>query len=176
MDDIANEAGISKKTIYKYFDSKAKLIEVLVVAHIEAEAKNIAEIAKKNKNPIQAMVEIGHLVYIHYKEMSPDVMIELKKYFYDIWQLVDKIQEEFMLEGITKNMKKGIELGLYRNEVDPEFITNVYVNSVITSCDREENIAGKEQYYLMLLEYHMYGVMTDKGRKQFNKLKAKLRK
>ncbi|HHB78740.1 MAG TPA: TetR/AcrR family transcriptional regulator [Saprospiraceae bacterium] len=174
MDDLAFEIGMSKKTIYKYFSSKSKLIEELVMAHIAQERTKISAIIQSAQDPVQAMVEIGQLVYEHYKEMSEDVIVELKKYFYDIWKQVDRMQTEFMLKGITLNMKKGIELGLYRQELNPEFITNVYVSSIIASCDNEEHASGKELFYLMLLEYHMYGVVTPKGRKLFEKYKTKL--
>jgi len=173
MDDLAKETGMSKKTIYKFYDSKAKLIEALVFAHIEEQGRQISIITQSAANPIQAMVEIGYLVFMHYKEMSSDVLIELKKYYYDIWLVVDKMQKEEMLAGISKNLVKGVNLGLYRSNIDPKFITSVYVNSVITACEGEEIKQGREVYYLMLLEYHMYGVMTPKGRKLFDKYKAK---
>lgn len=173
MDDLARETGMSKKTIYKFYDSKAKLIEALVFSHIERKSQKIAAIEESVKNPVQAMVEIGHLVFTHYKEMSADVLVELKKYYYNIWLEVDKMQRLEMLEEISNNIRKGVELGLYRSNINSEFITFVYVNSVITACDQEDTTLGKEVYYLMLLEYHMYGVMTEKGRKLFDKYKAK---
>ena len=174
MDDLATETGMSKKTIYKFYSSKAKLIEALVFAHIHEKSQKIAETIASVENPIQAMVEIGYLVFMHYKEMSPDVLVELKKYYYDIWLVVDKMQKEEMLDGISKNMKLGMELGLYRSNIDSEFITEVYVNNVISACNHNENMKGREVYYLQLLEYHMYGVMTEKGRELFDKYKAKL--
>jgi len=174
MDDLAKESGMSKKTIYKYYSSKAKLIESLVKANIEEKIQQIAEISKSTSNPIQEMVEIGHLVYNHHKEMSSDVLSELKKYYYDIWLYVDSVQREEMFEEISLNTKNGVKLGLYRSEFEPEFITQIYVDSVISICDRERYFGSVEMHYLMLFKYHMYGIMTEKGRKLFDKYKTKL--
>ncbi len=174
MDDLAKGAGMSKKTIYKYYDSKASLIKALVTVHIEEKIEQIDKIVKTAANPIQEMVEIGSLVYNHHKEMSSDVLMELKKYYYDIWLFVDDVQQKNMLEGIAKNIKGGIELGLYRSNINPDFITQVYVSSVVAACDREGASGHVHMQYLMLFDYHMYGIMTDEGRSLFEQYKAKL--
>ncbi len=172
MDDLAKEIGMSKKTIYKFFSSKNKLVEALVMEHTEKQRQEISAIVEKNNDPIKTMVEIGQLVSTYYTEMSPDIILELKKYFFEIWQQVDKMQTEQMLLGITKNLIAGVKLGLYRKEIDPEFIAKVYVNSVISACDNDDQITGKALYYMMLLQYHLQGVMTEKGRRLFEKYKA----
>jgi len=174
MDDLAKDAGMSKKTIYKYYDSKAHLIKALVEVHIDEKTRQIAKIVESAANPIQEMVEIGHLVYKHHKEMSSDILTELKKYYYDIWLYVDNMQQKEMLEGISCNIKDGIKLGLYRSDIAPDFITQVYVASVVAACDREGFSGKVHMQYLMLFEYHMYGIMTDEGRSLFEHYKTKL--
>ena len=43
MDNIAGDLGISKKTIYQYFDNKAHIIIEVMAAHVREE-KNQMEI------------------------------------------------------------------------------------------------------------------------------------
>lgn len=64
MDEIAREMQISKKTIYKYFFSKEKLVEAIVddvISYINLEINNIIE---SDESVVTKFVKILN-VYIH---------------------------------------------------------------------------------------------------------------
>ena len=48
MDEIAKEAGVTKKTIYTYFSSKEELLEYFIVEEIENMKEIIEEVEKKH--------------------------------------------------------------------------------------------------------------------------------
>ena len=58
MDDIANEMGISKKTIYVYFKNKTKLVEAATFHLFDVICGGIDCIFNKSSNPIEELYDI----------------------------------------------------------------------------------------------------------------------
>ena len=61
MDDIASNAGISKKTIYAHFSNKTELVEAVTLHIFEIVKKGVAIIHAQEQNPIIELFEINHL-------------------------------------------------------------------------------------------------------------------
>ena len=58
MDDIANALGMSKKTIYQYFENKTVLVEESVMYLFQTISSGIEDIRDLEKNPIEEIFEI----------------------------------------------------------------------------------------------------------------------
>jgi len=52
MDQIANAMGISKKTIYNFFENKTELVKAVTSYMFNSITKGITEIKKTSDNPI----------------------------------------------------------------------------------------------------------------------------
>ena len=63
MDVIANEMGISKKTIYKYFNTKRELVKAGSEYLFHKIISGIQEIMELNENPIKEMYLIKDFVF-----------------------------------------------------------------------------------------------------------------
>ena len=55
MDDLANEMGISKKTIYSHFDIKTKFVEETTMDLFWCISNGIDKILTERKNPIEEL-------------------------------------------------------------------------------------------------------------------------
>lgn len=62
MDDIAAEMGISKKTIYQYYENKSDLILDAALFLFEAINSGIDQIFGLNLNPIEELFEIKNFI------------------------------------------------------------------------------------------------------------------
>ena len=67
MDDLANEMGISKKTIYSHFENKTHLVEESTSNLFCNISEGIDYICSMNKNPIEELYEIKKFVMLHLK-------------------------------------------------------------------------------------------------------------
>jgi len=63
MSDIARKLGISKKTLYTYFDKKEDLIDEGIKVHIAEEKEKVNEISANAKDAIDEMMSIYILIY-----------------------------------------------------------------------------------------------------------------
>ncbi|MBU2997685.1 TetR/AcrR family transcriptional regulator [Cellulophaga baltica] len=173
MDDLANEMGISKKTIYANFENKTKLIEESTLSLFYTISTGINGICKTEKNPIEELLEIKKFVMSQLKNEKSSPQYQLQKYYPKIYASLKQKQYEAMQDCTINNIKKGIELGIYRKNIDVEFISRIYFLGA--SSIKDNTLFPSEMFSLKkiqdeYLEYHIRGIVTPEGRKILNKL------
>ena len=98
MDDIANELGISKKTIYTHFKNKSQLVQEVIMSVFETISYGIDCICELNKNPIEELYEIKRLVMVHLKNERSSPQYQLQKYYPEIHESLKANQYQKMSE------------------------------------------------------------------------------
>jgi AcrR family transcriptional regulator len=166
MDDIANELGISKKTIYVHFPNKTKLVEATTLHVFETVSCGIDHICGLQKNPIEEIFEIKRFVMDHLKDEKSSPQYQLQKYYPRIFSTLKAKQFEIMQGCVVENLNRGIAMGLYRENLDINFISRIYFNCMVILKDQElfplKNFSMNnlmENY----LEYHLRGICTPEG-------------
>lgn len=129
MDDLSRELGISKKTVYKYFEDKNALVFAILSQKLEFD-RAICSNCMDAENAIEALLCIGNFVVEHLKHVNPSVFYDLKKYHPDAWKLMEDHKSGFINENIRENIQRGIRENIYRKNVNPEIIARIYVASM----------------------------------------------
>ena len=166
MDDIANKLGISKKTIYLHFDNKTKLVEATTMHMFEIISHGIDCIRELEKNPIEELYDIKKFVMLHLKDEKSSPQYQLQKYYPKIFVTLKKKQFEVMQDCVTDNLKKGVKNKLFRPEINIDFISRIYFNSMISLKDQELFPLNNFSMNMLMdnyLEYHLRGICTPKG-------------
>ncbi|MBT8304508.1 MAG: TetR/AcrR family transcriptional regulator [Bacteroidia bacterium] len=171
MDDIANELGISKKTIYQHFDNKTKLVESVTFSLFENICEGIDCIYASSNNPIEELYDIKMFVMKYLKNERTSPQYQLKKYYPKIFQALKVKQFDKMHGSVKESLQKGIDTQLFRSNIDVEFISRMYFNGM--TGIKDETIFPKDQFtteYLIesYLEYHLRAIVTNKGLKTLN--------
>lgn len=166
MDDIANELGISKKTIYVHFSNKTKLVEAVTFHLFEGICDGIDGICEAAKNPIEELYDVKMFVMQYLKNERTSPQYQLKKYYPQVYEVLRFKQFEKMHESVKDSLIKGIETSLFRKNIDVEFISRMYFNGM--TGVKDETIFPQDKFnmeYLMesYLEYHLRAIVTDKG-------------
>lgn len=178
MDDIANEMGISKKTIYQHFQNKTKLVEATAMRVFENISHGIDCICELDKNPIEEIYEIKQFVMLHLKDEKSSPQYQLQKYYPKIYASLKTKQFEKMLGCVTQNLDRGITQGLYRDTIEIDFVARLYFNSMISLKD--QHIFPRENFSMPMLmnnylEYHLRGICSPKGLETLTKLHNNLK-
>ncbi|MGB6153596.1 MAG: TetR/AcrR family transcriptional regulator [Pricia sp.] len=173
MDDLANEIGISKKTIYSHFRNKTKLVEETTSSLFSTISTGIEQIRGLNKNPIAELYEIKKFVMIHLKNEKSSPQHQLQKYYPRIYETMHSRQFDIMQECIEDNLRRGVEQGIYRDNLQIDFISRIYFSGV-TSIKNQKlfpmhafPVSSLMDDYL---EYHLRGIVTPKGRTILNSI------
>ncbi|PID68976.1 MAG: TetR family transcriptional regulator [Flavobacteriales bacterium] len=166
MDDIADNLGISKKTIYQHYKNKTKLVEATVMNTFDFINKNIDAICALNKNPIEEAYEIENFIQAHLKEEKTSSQYQLKKYYPKIFNTLYKMQFESITSCVSDNLSRGVTMNLYRADIDIDFIAKLFFNTMI-SLKNQELFPLKHYSVNTLmnnyLEYHLRAICTPKG-------------
>ncbi len=173
MDDLAREMGISKKTIYSHFENKTKLVEESTMDLFWFVSNGIDEIIALQKNPIEELYEIKKFVMLHLKDEKSSPQYQLQKYYPKIYEVLRKKQFEVTQSCVLDNIKRGMQIGIYRNNLNIEFIARIYFTGVISIKDNSLfplSIFSMTQLMDYFLEYHLRGIVTPEGRKKLNSI------
>jgi TetR/AcrR family transcriptional regulator, cholesterol catabolism regulator len=166
MDDVANELGISKKTLYQYVTDKDDLVGKFIDFEIEIRQEEICRCFKTGFNSIEELFEISIFMNKIIRSQNPATEHDLKKYYPHHYEKIVKARREGVYNYILMNLKKGKEEGLYRKEIDNEIIAKLYLS-------RSESIHTNDLFtveeftsfrlFVELLTYHIRGIATEKG-------------
>ncbi|WP_431132619.1 TetR/AcrR family transcriptional regulator [Psychroserpens mesophilus] len=173
MDDLANELGISKKTIYVHFPNKTKLVEATTLHMFETISCGIDCISQLKKNPIEEIFDIKQFVMEHLKNEKSSPQYQLQKYYPKIFATLKTKQFDVMQNCVTENLNRGIKLELYRDNINVDFISRLYFNGMVALKDQDLfplksfSMNSLMEYYI---EYHLRGICTSKGLETLTKL------
>jgi AcrR family transcriptional regulator len=173
MDDIARELGMSKKTIYVHFSNKTALIETVSAQLFCTIQSGIDLISSQTADPIEELFKIKDFVNENLNNEQSSPVFQLQKYYPKLFKNLIKRQREIVKKTISDNIKRGIEMGLYRKNLNKEFIWRIYFAgiNIIKNDDLFplDNFPKKEVNDLYL-EYHLRAMVTDKGLTKLNDL------
>ena len=166
MDDIASEMGISKKTIYQHFSKKDMLVKAVTTNLFENISCGIDEIILANKNPIEELFTIKEFLIHHLKDENTSPIYQLQKYYPKIHKSLMIKQFDKMGSCVIDNLEKGIQLGLFRADIQKELVSRFYFAGM-TSIKDAELFNPKEFSSKIVqscyLEYHLRAICSQKG-------------
>lgn len=166
MDDIANEMSISKKTIYKYFQNKVELVDASTDFVQKTIDTALKEIALLNLNAIEENFTIKKVFQNMFKKAKTSPMFQLKKYYPETFTKLMEHQTCSFNECVTKNLEKGIDEKLYRDNIDIETTMKFYFLLIFgfheseTFSKKTDDIIKTE---IQILEYHTRAIATMYG-------------
>lgn len=176
MDEIASQIGMSKKTIYHCFSDKNELVDEVVAEMLEENKTCCLESRKKATNAIEEVCLGMESLQEMLSSMNPSILYDIERGHPQTFKKFLEYKYDFLFELMTKNIEKGKEEGLYRPEVNAEFISKVRLETIMLAFNEE--IFPKNKYSLVyiqyeLMEYFLYAMATPKGYKLITKyLKA----
>ena len=138
IDDLAQISGISKSTIYKYFESK----EEVVLAACQTRNVVVIEIMQKIQQDISLPIEVRYTKLL--EEFTANVSDITISFFHDVqlyypsaWDSINKvgdmlvaILEELYQLGMAKGLFRPISIDLLK-ALDKYFVTEIVSNQEI---------------------------------------------
>ena len=171
MDDISKELGVSKKTIYLYFENKADLLNHFMTAHLSHQQQQLETIRNKAQDAIDEMFLINQHVMRMMGATNPQLIFDLQRYYPTLWTEFNNRKEEEIFQTVHSNLQRGLGEDVYRKSLNPEIIARLYVYRSMFMMDQKIMPCGGPnavEFIHQVLIYHMQGVMNETGRKVFN--------
>ena len=173
MDEIAQQCGVSKKTVYQFYEDKDTLVEHIVQTLTNRSEEYCSQQQVEAENAIEEIFLSIDMVEDMIEGVNPALLNDLRKYHSAAYSKLDKHKNEFMAEFFRKNIERGVEEGLYRNNFKTDIITSFYLHSSMVAM--EQDIFPKK-YSIIDINYEismfiLHGLATSKGAKLVEKYK-----
>jgi TetR/AcrR family transcriptional regulator len=178
MDEIAGLMKISKKTIYKYYPSKEKLVEASVRHMLESSEQRISKIINARTTALEKFVLLLSEYSSEVCGVSDIWMKDLQAYYPGVWKTID----EFRVEKIYEFSKKLLRQGRKEKTVSgypPEIILELYVSGIRAVVNPDfllQNNFSMHKALEIVYDIFLNGILSSDGKKfyeQKRKVKTK---
>lgn len=170
MDDVARDASMSKKTLYQYFDNKDGLVLEVALRHFEKETKDFNEIKDQANDAIHEVMLVSQCLRKHVFRMNPSLLFDMQKYHGTAWDEYLKFKHSTIRGNIEDNIRRGMEEGYFRPEIDAEILSILRVEQVQLAFNQKIFSSDKwdlPTIQLQLMDHFVNGLLTDKGREKY---------
>ncbi|MGO8881167.1 MAG: TetR/AcrR family transcriptional regulator [Desulfomonilaceae bacterium] len=130
MDDIARELGMSKKTLYAHFPSKAALVEAVLldkIRRVETDLKRIT--SSSSSNFLTTLHQLLARVQMHLEEIQPPFLRDLRREAPEMFALVETRRREMIHQYFGRLVGDGQAEGIIREDVPTELIVEILLGA-----------------------------------------------
>jgi len=131
LQEVSGSIDIPIADLNKYVVTEDELVEKV----LEYERQQFEEIFQaydfEGVNAIDILLTVSREVAKRFVDVSPSVTISLKSYYPEIYQKHFEYRREFIYGKIKINLTKGINQGIYRDDLSIELIARLYLSRLI---------------------------------------------
>ena len=176
MDDIARDLGISKRTIYQHYSDKEAILALVIQEEIREQKCEMQKLEELAENPIEEAMYATVQMQETLADMNPTLLYDLKKYYPNAWELFQNYKHEYIIRNIRDNLAKGIEMGLYRPDIDTDVLSLLRVEQIVLAFD--PTVYPAKKFSMMhvqtqFLNHFLRGILSEKGFEYYNTIKDK---
>lgn len=172
MDEIAREMKISKKTIYKYFDSKSILVKEVVLNFLEVNKNNIIAIINENNNSVTKLFNLFQYLGRLLVTINNKWIFDIQQHYRYLWKKIDKFRTQMMIANISGLIEQGKNEG-FIVDFPTEIIVMFFISSIRGIINPDfivEHKLNPESVFVPTIKLLMNAILTDRGKELFNKL------
>ena len=174
MDEIANQLGVSKKTIYQFFADKDELVDTVISDLLLYNQQCCNKDRKLATDAVHEVFLAMEMVQEMFSNMNPIILYDLERNHPATFQKFLQHKNKFLYQVIKENIERGKAEGLYREDCNTDVITRVRLETMLLPFNQQLfpkskfNFVDLEQ---QLIEYFLFGIATLKGYKLIEKYK-----
>ena len=179
MDDIASKLGISKKTIYQFYNDKGALVKSFTDAELKTQQKEMEEIKYRTKDAIDEILNLMAHLESFFNRVNPAVFYDLQKYHPASWNAFKLFKEKCIIGFVEDNLKRGIIHELYRKELKIKILARLRIEEVELGFNPVVFPPDKfsiTDVQLALIDHFLHGIVTIKGYKMIEKYRKVIKK
>jgi TetR/AcrR family transcriptional regulator, cholesterol catabolism regulator len=166
MDDIAQQLGMSKKTIYQYFTDKNELVDSVVDDDVQEMQMECIGDRNLAHDAIEEIFLTVDRITEQFRNLNPMVVYDLEKFHTRSYQRFMEHKNKFLLQIIHRNLEWGVREGLYRPEINVDVLSKYRLESMMIAFNMD--LYPPSKYNLAdvtrdILEHFVFGIASLKG-------------
>src|SRR5262245_8221067 len=131
MDDLAEELGMSKKTVYAHFPSKTDLVEAMLLHKFNCVEEELRMITSECSDDFATgLHQLLACIQRHTDEIRPPFVRDIQRAAPDLFKVVQARRREVIQRSFSKLLGEGRRQGLIRKDVPVHLIIEILLGAV----------------------------------------------
>jgi TetR/AcrR family transcriptional regulator, cholesterol catabolism regulator len=169
MDDLAEELGISKKTLYAHFPGKFDLLEAVLADKLAGVEAKLKEITRAHPHDFPATLQaLLAGTQRELDEIKPPFVRDMRQKAPHVFKVVEHRRAALIERYFGKLFIEGQRAGMVRKDVPAKLIIEILlamVQSIMNPPKMEELGMMPKEGFSGILKIVLEGALTSKGRK-----------
>ena len=166
MDDIAQELGVSKRTLYEMFGDKEELLYLCLKRHLTLVNEAVAEKARKADNMLESIL-IGFFEMTQYSETNNRIAGNLRKFYPEVHERLHRELGSSSTERFKRAIGQCVEKGLLDRKANIDLaITMLYYMAAGIVARKDvimpEGLSVREAFLSVVILFFR-GISTSEG-------------
>ena len=168
MDDLAEELGMSKKTLYASFPSKLDLLRAVLLdkfRSVEADLDRVMSPA--SKDVLAALHRLLACMQHHTEEIQPPFVRDIRREAPEIFEVVQSRRRDVIQRYFGKLFEDGRRSGIIRKDVSTRLMIEMFVGvteAIMNPTKMAELGLTPTTGYISIIKVMLEGLLTEKGR------------
>lgn len=168
MDALAEELGMSKKTLYAHFASKTDLVKAVMLEKLaQAEADLEAITSRTDATFEDSIHDLLACIQRHGDEIRPPFIRDVRRDAPELFSVVEAGRTAMIHKHFDRLMKAGRKAGMIRKDVSVQMIVEILVGAtqaIVNPQKITELGLTPREGYSAIISVVMRGVLTENGR------------
>jgi len=160
MDQLAEECGLTKRTLYKIVPNKEKLVEQVMLKFIDSVQKNLSVVLKEGKSFNQSISDMADLFPQLVSGTNSGIIQEI---FLEYPAIEEKLvsQRSKITSGLIAFLQKGAKQGHVRKGLEPAFIIEMLQAFVLYFIKSDPTGVQSPAKIRAAVHCLLYGILRD---------------
>lgn len=168
MDDLAAELGMSKKTLYVCFPSKAALLEAVLKDKFSEVEADLEQLSKEQAVDVKmALHQFLSCLQRHTAEIQPAFVRDIGRETPELFQLIEQRRRELIRRYFGRLFEDGRKAGMIRADIPAHLIIEILlgaVQAIMNPSKLMELGLTVEDGYSSVIRLILEGALVPKGK------------
>jgi AcrR family transcriptional regulator len=168
MDELAEDLGMSKKTVYASFPSKTALVQAVLLDKLQSVESDLdAIMARCCSDPLAALHELLACLQRHTEEIKPPFVRDMRRETPALFKFVEDRRRGLIQRYFGRIFAEGRKAGIIRKDISSDLIIEILlgaVQGIMNPAKMEELGLAPKTGYGAIISVVLEGVVTKQGR------------
>lgn len=167
MDDLAEELGMSKKTLYAGFPSKTALLKAVLLNKFDEIEEDLRRITSDSSDVQVSLLRLLACVQRHTEEIQPPFVRDIQREAPEMFQLVERRRRDVIQRHFGALFEQGRRAGIIRKDIPTRLIIEILLGATQAMLNPPKMAELKltpKTGFSAIIAVILHGALTNSGR------------
>ena len=168
MDDLAEDLGMSKKTLYALFPAKSALLRAVLLDKFRSVEADLDQVtAPGSTDDLAALHGLLACMQRHTEEIQPPFVRDIRREAPEVFKVIEERRREIIQRYFGKLFEQGRSAGIIRKDLPTRLMVEILVGAteaIMNPAKITELGLTPKSGYRSVISVVLEGLLTEKGR------------